>query len=55
MHKSGIALCCISASNNSRHDVLDYQITPASLAQYMAFLARVVTSLVKNNLLMPYL
>lgn len=55
MYKHGAALCHIPASDHFRPEVLDYQITYAVLVQHAEILARMVTSCVKNNLLMPYL
>lgn len=55
MYKHGAALCRIPASNHFRPQVLDYQTTYTVLVQHIKILARMVTSYVKNNLLMPYL
>lgn len=54
MCKHGTASYHIPAPNHVRNEVLDYQIIYTALVQHVEILARMLTSCVKNNLLMPY-
>lgn len=54
MCKHGTASYHIPAPSRVRNEVLDYQIIYTALVQHVEILARMLTSCVKNNLLMPY-